>query len=220
MNACKCTCVNVLLSTIALACGAMAAAPQPERTPRGQGELLRGRLIDAAEAIVAERGDPAHATIRAVTRRAGVSPTAFYLHFASREELLTALRARGFEEFRACLAAGVAAAGPEPFDRLHGAGRAYLRFARERPNVYGLIFPRHEPDDRVGLASFEDLKGLVAACAAQAGAVDADVETLAVGIWSGIHGYAMLSRAGGNVRWPDDDEFAGLLARAWLGAAR
>ncbi|MGH3994367.1 MAG: TetR/AcrR family transcriptional regulator, partial [Pseudonocardiaceae bacterium] len=51
------------------------------RTPRGQGERLRERLLEAGFDIVAEHGDKSHATIRAVTKRAGVSPTAFYLHF-------------------------------------------------------------------------------------------------------------------------------------------
>lgn len=195
----------------------MTRSTQPERTPRGQGDRLRSRLLDAALELVAEHGDPSAVTIRAVTRQAGVSPTAFYLHFATRDELLTALRERGFDAFRAAIGeAVVAAAEGTAADRLHAAGVAYLGFAQEQPSVYALIFPRTAPDDRVGRAAFEDLTGLVAAYLSEAGVEGADVDRLALGIWAGIHGFATLCHTE-DMRWPSDAEFAVLLARAWLG---
>lgn len=197
-----------------------------ERTPRGEGERLRGRLLDAGLEIVAERGEESHVTIRAVTRRAGVSPTAFYLHFQSRDELVSALCDRGFEDFRSEIAAGAATGGDDPAARLRAAGLAYMRFARERPSVYALIFNPDEPSEveegdaeGPGLASFGDLMSLIEAYLDHAGAEGADVQRLAMGIWTGLHGYVTLRYASKKMDWPSDEEFAAQLADAWLGPA-
>lgn len=200
-----------------------------ERTPRGQGELLRGRLLDAGLEIVSELGDESHVTIRAVTRRAGVSPTAFYLHFQSREELISALRDRGFEEFRSANAAGAAVGGDDPAARLRGAGLAYMRFARERRSVYALIFspidPAGDEDQKphggAGLAAFDDLMGAIEDVLDHAGVEGADVRRLAMGIWTGLHGYVTLRYPSPSkkMEWPSDEEFAAQLAEAWLGPA-
>ena len=118
----------------------MAANPkQLERTPRGQGELLRERLIDAALALLDDGAAPSEVSIRGVTREAGVSPTAFYLHFETREALLRACVERVFSDYRTRVN-GAAARGADPAERLTNAGVAYIEFAREQPERYGLIF--------------------------------------------------------------------------------
>lgn len=193
----------------------------PPRTPRGSGDLLRERLIEGAIAIVAERGDPSHVTIRAVTRQAGVSPTAFYLHFDTREALMAAVIERAFAEFRAAVGAG-AQSGADPPGRLRAAGLAYMRFARERPALYAIIFGPHEHPEgedgrRPGMAAFEDLMSLIADYLDHAGRPEANVRLLAQGIWTGMHGYVTLAHAGSKVDWPTDEEFATRLAEAWLG---
>jgi AcrR family transcriptional regulator len=208
----------------------MPEATAPSRTPRGQGERLRTRLLDAGLEIVGESGDASHATIRAVTKRAGVSPTAFYLHFPTREAFLVALKQRGFEEFRGALAAAAESGGEDPAARLHTAALGYIRFARERPNVYALIFsPEHLPEEEAdeaswdpehpGPASFGDLVARVAAYLDHAGREGADVERLALALWTGLHGYVTLSYAARKMDWPSDEEFAAQLTEAWLGPA-
>lgn len=196
------------------------------RTPRGQGERLRERLLDAGLEIVTERGDQSHVTIRAVTRRAGVSPTAFYLHFPTRDEFLPALRRRGFEAFRAVVGEAAATGGEDPAARLNAASLGYVRFARERPNVYALIFSPYEPaedadrdPDGPGWASFEDLMARIAAYLQHAGSEGADVQRLAMGMWTGLHGFVTLSYAAQKMDWPTDEEFAAQLTEAWLGPA-
>src|SRR5918999_5142015 len=123
---------------------ASAEAGSTARPPRGQGDRLRKRLLDAGIEIVSEQGDVAHATIRAVTKRAGVSPTAFYLHFPTRDAFLAALKQRGFAEFRTAVEEAAAEGGHDPAARLHASALGYMRFARERPSVYAMIFsPDH-----------------------------------------------------------------------------
>lgn len=199
-----------------------ATSGVPARTPRGSGDLLRERLLDGAVAIVAEHGDPSRVTIRAVTRRAGVSPTAFYLHFETRDALMSAVIERSFTEFREATMAG-AATGTDPQGRLRGAGLAYMRFARERPAVYAIIFGRqvHPKDEEArspGTAAFADLMALIADYLGATPLPEDEISRLALGIWSGLHGYVTLCRASESLDWPTDEQFASMLAGAWLGS--
>ncbi|MGB0119682.1 MAG: TetR/AcrR family transcriptional regulator, partial [Solirubrobacterales bacterium] len=100
-----------------------------ERTPRGKGKLLRQRLIDATLALLDEGSDPATISIRGVTRKAGVSPTAFYLHFDSHEQLMREVIEHCFTDFRTMLN-GATAQTTDPWQRLVDAGVAYMEFAR------------------------------------------------------------------------------------------
>jgi AcrR family transcriptional regulator len=209
----------------------MEATPKAGgRTPRGQGELLRERLIDAALAILDEGHEPSEISIRGVTRRAGVSPTAFYLHFDDREELMRALVERGFTDFRRWIRAG-AGRGADPQQRLMNAGAAYIAFSREQPERYRLIFAADldaeglvsESDEKpeVAEAAFDDLVELITEYLGDAHPPD-NMETLAVGIWSGLHGYATLCHTRPSMavltdeQALTDEQYTALLASAWL----
>jgi AcrR family transcriptional regulator len=205
----------------------MEAARKPAgRTPRGQGELLRERLIDAALAILDEGHEPSAISIRGVTKKAGVSPTAFYLHFEDRQELMRALIERGFTEFRRQINEG-ADRGSDPEGRLVGAGSAYLSFSREQPERYRLIFAADwdehgisdEPEDKLEVAdaAFEDLVSLITDYLGSDGRDPAELDTIALGIWSGLHGYATLCHAQPGMAALTDEQYALLLAGAWLG---
>jgi AcrR family transcriptional regulator len=73
----------------------------------------RTRLLDAAEAIVAESGVPA-LTLEAAARRAGVSKGGLLYHFPGKEKLLRALMARLAVEMEANfdMVWGLTAPGP------------------------------------------------------------------------------------------------------------
>ena len=107
----------------------------PTRPTYHHGDL-RNSLIQAALALVAERGVEGF-SLREAARMVGVSPSACYRHFADREELLAAVAHEGLdalaEEMR------VAAApheGPSAFDAVHrfwDYSGAYLHFALAHP---------------------------------------------------------------------------------------
>src|ERR1700733_7838495 len=123
----SCTCTSVKSS-----CRVFPVTPPPTRTrnPRGQGERLRAALMDAARELLLELGDQDKLSVRAVTARAGVSPNALYLHFADREELLSAVIIASYAELRAFLRAAVPE-DADPTEQLRALARAYLDFAAQ-----------------------------------------------------------------------------------------
>ncbi len=204
----------------------MATPTAAERNPRGQGELLRERLVAAALALIDEGTDPAQLSIRSVTKRAGVSPTAFYLHFENHDALLQAMVERCFTEFRDAVRAGTVGA-TDPADRLARGGLAYAEFARRWPARYALNFvfmkpAAGDPPDKPGAAndSFNDLVALVLDYLPEDDPRREEADVLARGIWSGLHGYVSLSQTRAGMGWPREDEFVVRLQRAWLGEPR
>jgi AcrR family transcriptional regulator len=64
------------------------------RSPRSKGEITRERVLDAAEALFAERGYEG-ATLRDVATRVGLRIPSLYNHFDSKESLYAAVLERG-----------------------------------------------------------------------------------------------------------------------------
>jgi AcrR family transcriptional regulator len=79
-------------------------APSAHRRSGRPARLTRDQIIDAAIALIAERG-ATHLSLRAVAARLGVSPMALYNHVASREDLERLIATRIGDERRARWAA-------------------------------------------------------------------------------------------------------------------
>jgi AcrR family transcriptional regulator len=150
---------------------------------------LRAALVLAAMELLEESGET-ELPLRAVARRAGVSPAAPYRHYADREALISAVATVGYRE----LAERLAAAHPSPStpEQLASVAVAYVLFALERPALFRIMFS--EPCDR-------DNAERVAATAAVSQYVraivertfpQADTEALATAIWALVHGLAFL----------------------------
>ncbi|RYJ00059.1 MAG: TetR/AcrR family transcriptional regulator, partial [Acetobacteraceae bacterium] len=176
----------------------MAADPSPEPAARRgyHHGNLREALLEAARALVAERG-PQGFTLTEAARRAGVSPSAPYRHFKDREEVLAELCRRGFALFgqRLQAAAGGAAS---PTEALSGMGPAYLAFAREEPGYYAAMFAFQPPAGAEPAVpeQREPFEGLARAVARVLPAGVAEPRLVALQIWALSHGVAMLERVG------------------------
>ncbi|MFB6582117.1 TetR/AcrR family transcriptional regulator [Streptomyces sp. NPDC056402] len=100
---------------------------------------LHGALLEAAETLVRERGADGW-SLREASARVGVSPSAAYHHFGSRDALVSALSevvlARLGNRLRDAMDATLEQ-GPE---RLAACGRAYVTWAVEDPAVARLVF--------------------------------------------------------------------------------
>jgi AcrR family transcriptional regulator len=150
---------------------------------------LRSALVGAALELLEESGETA-LSLRAVARRAGVSPAAPYRHYADREALVSAVAAVGYRE----LAERLAAVHPAPStpEELAAVAVAYVRFALERPALFRIMFGEpcdRDSDERVAATAAVALyvRGIV-----ERAFPDADAEALATAIWGLVHGLAFL----------------------------
>ena len=202
------------------------------RNPRGQGERLRAALIDAAIELLSDLQQVEALSVRAVTARAGVTPTALYLHFADKEELLAAVKERCFGELRRYVLTAQQESGPDEREQAQAMCMAYLRFADELPGYYRVLFhtrrlvPRNDPPPTgTQLAelgwpsnaaeSFDDLVRGVRRCLPDG----RDAFQSATVVWAGLHGYASLRRTLPDFPYPAPERFVEQLLDAQLNPA-
>lgn len=158
-------------------------------------------------ALAREGGGPGAVALRETTRRAGVAPNAAYRHYASRHELVQAVRsaalaglARSIEQELAKLDEGD---DPRQFgrDSVRAVGTGYIRYAVSEPGLFRTAFS--VPDDlrgeavpdkagESGMNPFQ-LLGLALDRCLDAGLISTEqrkgAEFLA---WSAVHGLSML----------------------------
>ncbi|MDB5870622.1 MAG: kstR2 [Ramlibacter sp.] len=102
-------------------------------------------LLDHAAACFRRLGYQA-ATVRDVARELGMTTGGIYAHFGSKELLLTAVYTQGVEQICQHVLAAVAAAGPEPANRLRAALTAHVEFLLSGGD-YAQVVIRVLPDD-------------------------------------------------------------------------
>ncbi|WP_067245106.1 TetR/AcrR family transcriptional regulator [Microbacterium resistens] len=110
------------------------------------GDLRTALLTAAVESL--EEGE--RFSLRAVARRAGVSPAAPYRHFADREALESAIAVDGFQTLRRDLetALGTLPGTSTPAQVMTAMALAYVGFALRHPAVFRLMFGREcDPAD-------------------------------------------------------------------------
>jgi AcrR family transcriptional regulator len=185
------------------------------RNARGEGSKLREQLLRATTEMLSELGDANAVSVRAIARRAGVSPTALYLQFPDRDALITAAVDDGFEAFNAALMEAVAVSA-EPRERLEAMGRAYLDFSVQQPALYAILFSARRPlVDKQETSRDQAFDGLVALLREHDPTLDAEsAREVALVVWSSLHGYAMLRTVRAHFDWPAPEVFLRRLLRA------
>ncbi|WP_017614917.1 TetR/AcrR family transcriptional regulator [Nocardiopsis salina] len=150
---------------------------------------LRAACLRAARELLEESGGSG-LSLRAVARRAGVSATAPYRHYADRDALVSAVAGEGYRE----LAGYLAEAHPDPktLDDLAEIAAAYVRFAVQRPALFRVMFvepcdPDNEERVQATAAIWEYVIGIV-----EEVFPDADPDTLSTAVWALVHGLAFL----------------------------
>jgi AcrR family transcriptional regulator len=183
-------------------------APDQKKKPRRayrHGDL-RNALLEAALDLARE-GGPDAVVLREATRRAGVVPNAAYRHYASRHELLQALRSAVIARLALAIEAELAALprkrklADQARARLRAVGSGYVKFALAEPGLFRAAFtiqddsqwqPIPEKAGSSGLNPYQ-LLGSALDLYVEAGLLPAaqrpGAEFLA---WSAVHGLAML----------------------------
>lgn len=174
---------------------------------------LRTALIEAAEAVIAERGLDRF-SLREAARRAGVSPAAPAHHFKDVRGLLTAIAAQAFADLGDALEAANASAGPDREARIRAQGMAYVAFALDRPARFDLMWRKAllDHDDpqlsEAGNRAWEMLDSATRGPGApHSGPLDPALAP-STAAWSIVHGFARLAIDGAFGPEPDAAEQA------------
>jgi len=168
---------------------------------------LREALLQAALDLIGQKG-AAGFTFADAARMAGVSPAAPYRHFRDRDELLSSIAQRGFEQFEAALGEAWDDGRPDTITAFERVGRAYLNFAREQPALYSAMFESGIPIDMnptliaAGERAFAIIRAAAERLAALAppGVPRPPAMMMALHIWSMAHGVASLFGRGDAAR--------------------
>ena len=168
---------------------------------------LKEALLQAALGLIAEKG-PAGFTFADAARSAGVSPAAPYRHFRDRDELLSSIAQRGFEQFEAVLTKAWDDGRPDTVTAFERVGRAYLAFARNEPAYYSAMFESGVPIDINPMlsAASERAFAIIRAAAERLAALTPPgvarppALMMALHIWSMSHGIASLFGRGDAAR--------------------
>ena len=180
----------------------------PTRTTYRHGDLRRALL--GAGIDLARAGGPDAVVLREATRRAGVVPNAAYRHFASRQELLQAVRAHALSQLAQAMEAEHDALDrslpPADYARatLGAVGSGYLRFALTETGLFRTAFSPGDADPAVeldadpakaghsGLNPFQLLAAALDRMVASGALPVARREGAEYLAWSAVHGLALL----------------------------
>jgi AcrR family transcriptional regulator len=174
-------------------------APRSEVRPHDGG--LRRDLVDAALELVEASGTRG-LSWREIARRAGVSHSAPYRHFANKEELLAAVAEQGFRSLTERMVEQMTGAPDDVSKRLEAMAIAYVEFAAENPAHFRVMFGRDVPDIDKHAAlreAYDVTNGLfrtgVALVLEQTGKVGIEVNAdhFTLMAWSLVHGLASLT---------------------------
>jgi AcrR family transcriptional regulator len=193
------------------------------RNPRGEGEKLRGEIIDAAVKVLSALGPEDPFSLRSVAKMAKIAAPSVYIHFADRNALLLAVLEKLFAEqvaIRAAAETDAAKAGGGAWERLLARSVASVRFGLEHPGHYKVLFegrvvPRLN-DTRIasfGRPLLVRSVELIREIPSQPGRVSDDPERLSLLLWSGLHGIISLRINKPTLDWPPATELAEQITR-------
>ncbi|MFI0169599.1 TetR/AcrR family transcriptional regulator [Streptomyces sp. NPDC017095] len=190
------------------------------RNPRGQGQILKAELVEAAARLLATLERPETLTLRQVAREVGVAPASIYGHFPDLGALVQHVLRLRYDELAAVMR--TAADGAEgPLADLVARCAAYVHWGVDHPGQYRTLFGGGMPAELVPTNAHgagEELLGSVVASLADARqdqpehqdryehrdrrGLEQDWQAGLL-LWTALHGLVALYNAHGNMPWPD-----------------
>jgi AcrR family transcriptional regulator len=153
--------------------------------------------LEAAMQIVMQHGVEA-LSMREIAERIDYSPSGLYEYFSSKEGIIEALVDEGFARLTARLKRGIH--GETALSRLQEAGKVYMQFALQEPQVYVMMFnckplapyPLSEVEENTAYVQLMQIfrDGLLSGEFRSASG--AGWRELAYACWSLMHGLSML----------------------------
>lgn len=188
------------------------------RAPRGCGDHLREEILDATTDLLMETGHAKAVSIRAVAQRVGVTPPSIYLHFADKDALLDAVCARYFEALDEVMQQ-VVRDQPATIDRLRAQGLAYIRFARQNPELYRIATmgegrPGSDVEMTLDTSAFVHLRATIESLMEESVYPPGDATSVALELWTVAHGIAAFVVSRPYLPFGDVDDFADRVMRS------
>ena len=106
---------------------------------RRQTEVLRERVLETAEEIIATEG-VRHVTMRRIASAIVYAPTVLYRLFANKDDLMDHLIVRGYDGVRRRYEKAMSRDDLEPLETLAAVLHEYCRYALDHPNHYQMWF--------------------------------------------------------------------------------
>jgi AcrR family transcriptional regulator len=164
-----------------------------------QKQEIRSLILEESMKLFVEEGF-SKVSVRKIAERIQYSPTTLYLYFKDKNEILFYCCESGFKKMlEQNITLGLIS---DPIERLHQMGVNYLNFGLENPEFYDLMFIQEAPmsaliDMGAGWSSgdqaLEALKMIVQDAMDKGLLVPAKVETVAMAVWSMVHGLVSLA---------------------------
>ncbi len=207
----------------------MTAPPEPppsrRRNPRGQGQLLKAQLVEAAAHLLATLDQPETLTLRQVAREVGVAPASIYSHFDDLSALIEHVLRLRYREL-ARLMDQAAHDAQDPLADLVARCAAYVHWGVEQPGSYRTLVGGRMPADLVprsahgaGAELLDSIITSLAAVTDPGREADPEAQALAKAeqsaptapqrrwqagllLWTALHGLITLYNDHGNIPWP------------------
>jgi AcrR family transcriptional regulator len=187
--------------------------PVQDRRAR-QKQLLRQQILDAARELLVEEGYD-QLSMRKVAERIDYSPTAIYLHFKDKQELVFSLCEESFARLVRELET-LTDDYPDPLARLRKGMERYIAFGLKNPNHYLPAFVLPPPTDidpkqkqamlsaeSSAMRAFASLRDTIAEGVKAKKLRNVDPDVAARSTWAAIHGITSLLIVHQRFPWGD-----------------
>jgi AcrR family transcriptional regulator len=161
---------------------------------------LRNCLIEAGIELINQEGEK-HLSLRKVSAKCGVSQTALYSHFQSKEDLLSAIQDHVTEQFTAVMEEAMGSGQDQNDPRvLIEIGKRYVLFFIRNPHYHSFLFSQPgmqinlawDGDSSDSFAPFELLKATVARIFG--GAMPKErLQDTTISLWAVVHGLSAIA---------------------------
>ena len=182
-----------------------------ERRAREKEQLRRQILLAARELFVNEGYE--NVSMRKIAGKIEYSPTAIYLYFKDKADLLDSVCKETLLSLLNTLEL-LNRDKSDPIETLRKSGKAYVEFGLKYPQDYKLTFvvrPQFQKglglgEGSVGERVFNYLCAMVSECVRQQAFRQVDIETTGQALWAAVHGVTLLLIDFPDFPWTERDK--------------
>lgn len=167
--------------------------PARVRNKWGEGERLRGEILDAASRLLSRLGGADGLTMRGIAREAGIAPASIYQHFDDRAAVVRGLLDHEFDRLQAVMRdADKRVDAGDVLGRVRAQVHAYCAFAIDNPGHYRLMLTSRAERTQQFLDVIDTVAGALRRCEDAGHVLRLPADKAAAMIMVGAHGRVAL----------------------------